>query len=103
MSEAMEIDSFFTLAEEMKDIVEKLNELHTRIDSRLRESSEWDSTHQISLIQGLHNIRRTVKSLSDDLMNNRLSEPSLVSNFLIKEGTTHSKISNVVSVPPYRL
>ena len=103
MSEATEIDSFFTLAEEMKDIVEKLNELHMRIGSRLRESSEWDSSHQISLIQELHNIRRTVKSLSDDLMNNRLSEPSLVSNFLIKEETTHSKISNVLSVSSYRL
>jgi hypothetical protein len=85
MSEVTEIDSFCILAEEMKDIVAKLNSLHTRISPRLRESSEWDSTHQISLIQDLHSIRRTVKTLYDDLMSNRLSEPDLVSILLIKE------------------
>jgi hypothetical protein len=81
MSEVTEIDSFCILAEEMKDIVAKLNSLHTRISPR----SEWDSTHQISLIQDLHSIRRTVKTLYDDLMSNRLSEPDLVSILLIKE------------------
>jgi len=79
MSEAIEIDSFYTLSEEIKDFVAKLNNLRTRIGLRLRENEEWDSTYQISLIQESLNIRRTVKLLCDDLLNNQLSDPALVS------------------------
>ena len=85
MAEVTEVDSFFTLAEELKEIAEKLNKLRTHIGSRLSDSSEWSSTHQISLIQEALNIRRTVGSLCDDLMSNRLSEPSIVSFLLIKD------------------
>ncbi len=84
MSEVIEIDSFYFLAEEIKEILAKLNNLYTRIGLRLHENSEWDSTHQVSLIQESLNIRKTAKSLCDDLLNNRLSEPSLVSILLIK-------------------
>lgn len=80
MSEVIEIDSFYTLSEEIKEIVAKFNDLRTRIGLRLRENTEWDSTYQISLIQESLNIRRTVKLLCDDLLNNQLSDPSLVSN-----------------------
>jgi flagellar capping protein FliD len=80
MSEVIEIDSFYTLSEEIKEFVAKFNELRTRIGLRLRENTEWDSTYQISLIQESLNIRRTVKLLCDDLLNNQLSDPSLVSN-----------------------
>jgi hypothetical protein len=91
MSEVIEIDSFYILAEEIKEIVAKLNNLHTRIEFRLRDNSEWDSTYQICLIQESINIRKTAKSLCDDLLNNRLSDPSLVS-LLIKKKKFH---------PPY--
>lgn len=84
MSEPTEIDSFCLLAEEIKEIVVKLNDLQLRISSRSHENLEWESTYQISLIQESQKIRRTIKLLCDDLLNNRLSEPSLVSTFLIK-------------------
>jgi hypothetical protein len=83
MSQAVEIDSFYALNEEIKEIVAKLNNLHTRIGLRLHEDSEWDSVHQVSLIQESLNIRKTAKLLCDDLLNKRLSEPSLVSILLI--------------------
>jgi hypothetical protein len=82
MAEAIEIDTFYTLNEEMKEIETKLNDLRRRIGLRLCENTEWDSTYQTSLIQGSLNIRRTVKLLCDDLLNNQLSNPSLVSSFL---------------------
>jgi len=85
MSEVIEIDSFYILAEEIKEIVAKLNNLHTRIGFRLRDNSEWDSTYQICLIQESINIRKTAKSLCDDLLNNRLSDPSLVSLVIKKK------------------
>jgi hypothetical protein len=84
MSEPTEIDSFYILAEEMKEAVAKLNNLHTRIGLRSCENSEWNSAYQIFLIQESINIQKTAKSLCDDLLNNRLSEPSLVSIILIQ-------------------
>lgn len=83
MSEPVEIDSFYLLAEEIKEYVVKLNDLYARISVRLRENSEWNSTYQISVLQQSQQIRKTIKLLCDDLLNNRLSEPGLVSNLLI--------------------
>ncbi|CAF3814399.1 unnamed protein product [Rotaria sordida] len=78
MSQVTEIDSLYILEDEIKEIVIKLKNLQTRIRLRLNDqSSEYDSIHQVSVIRELCNIRNIVKSLSDDVLNNQLSEPSL--------------------------
>ncbi|CAM4739689.1 unnamed protein product [Rotaria magnacalcarata] len=76
MSEVSEIDSFYLVEEEITEIVSKLNSLHTRVRSRLNENSEHNHIHAIPFIRNLCSIQKIVKSLTDDLMNNRLSEPS---------------------------
>ena len=80
MSEVVEIESFHILFEELKEIRAKLNNLSERIGSRLRDNAEWNSTYQVCLLQEYINIRATVKQLYDNLLDNQLSDPSLVRN-----------------------
>ena len=84
MSEAQEIESFHILFEELKDIRAKLSSVSERIGSRLRDNAQWDSTYQVSLLQESINIRKTMKQLYDNLLDNQLSDPSLVRNLQIK-------------------
>lgn len=84
MSEAQDIESFHILFEELKDIRAKLSSVSERIGSRLRDNAQWDSTYQVSLLQESINIRKTIKQLYDNLLDNQLSDPSLVCILQIK-------------------
>lgn len=79
MSEPEEIDSFLQLAEDMSNVAEKLTRLQKRVHARLHDhSSRWESTYQIAMIQESQRIQRIVRSLCDDLLNNKFADPSLV-------------------------
>ncbi|CAF3702049.1 unnamed protein product [Adineta steineri] len=82
MSEVVEIDSFYGLIEEIKDMVETLNKLKSRIELRLHENSSRNCTQHVCLIREFLDIRKSVKTICDALIDHRLSEPSITMSYI---------------------
>jgi hypothetical protein len=89
MSDIIEIDNFYVLIEELKEILANLNDLKIRIKFKIEQNPEWDSSNQVSLTRELLNIQTVVKSLCDDLMHNRVSDPIVVSIRLISSNNKY--------------
>ncbi|CAF1616495.1 unnamed protein product [Adineta ricciae] len=80
MSEPEEIDRLTIVAEDTVQIVTDLNCLLRRIGSKLRGNSTWQSEDHICLFRELIGMQKSIKTLCDDLINERMSDPSTTVN-----------------------
>ncbi|UJR30281.1 hypothetical protein I4U23_017819 [Adineta vaga] len=103
MAEAEEIDRLPIVTEDADTIVTELNKLLGRIESKLRGNSTRESRDHISLFQVLLGMRKSITSLCDDLIKDRMPDPATTVSHMWRIIEMYSDSSETVIEGTYLL